>query len=44
MADNNIGEEGANALGPHVASLSNLTKLELGGATLLVVDVSQFVV
>ena len=30
-ADNSIGEEGAKALGPHLAKLSKLTLLQLWG-------------
>jgi len=33
VADNNIGDEGASVLGPHLAKLSNMTKLDLEGAS-----------
>jgi len=36
-AGNNIGEEGAKALGPHLAKLSNMTTLHLGCACWFVV-------
>jgi len=29
MSDNNIGVEGAKALGPHVATLNNMTTLNV---------------
>jgi len=32
LAGNLIGEEGAQALGPYLAKLSNMTELHLGGA------------
>jgi len=32
MSGNNIGDEGAKALGPHLAKLSNMTTLYLQGA------------
>jgi len=32
MSDNNIGVEGAKALGPHLAKLSNMATLELSSA------------
>jgi len=31
VSDNNIGEEGAKALGPHLAKLVNMTGLDLDG-------------
>ena len=39
VTDNKMGDTGAKALGPHLAKLSNMTKLELAGACLLVVGV-----
>jgi len=33
MSDNDIGVEGAKALGPHLAKLSSMTTLELGSAS-----------
>jgi len=38
-AGNNIGAAGAQALGPRLATLSNMTKLNLGGACVFVVDI-----
>jgi len=32
MSGNNIGDEGAKALGPHLAKLNNMETLGLGGA------------
>ena len=32
MSDNHIGDEGAKALGPHLAKLNNMTTLELSSA------------
>jgi len=32
MSDNNIGVEGAKALGPHLAKLNNMITLNLAGA------------
>ena len=31
MSDNNIGDEGAKALGPHLAKLNNMTHVYLSG-------------
>jgi len=39
VADNNIGKEGANALGPHLAKLSNVTLLKLESVCTLVFGV-----
>ena len=35
VSDNNIGEEGAKALGPHLAKLVNMHTLHLGGKSVV---------